>query len=642
MRNFFFMLTFLIMDQAFCSVDTLRVPSKITGVTVFFNGAQLTRQAEFKALKGKHVVLLEKQPREITPQSIQVEGIDGCNILSVKFRMSPPGEVRKSAAESAIRYRIDTLEMRNQVIGNKLHVYDLEEKLLMDNSILHKKEDGSAVAEIRAAADFYRSRLNEIMQGKLTLRTESELNNKKIGELEIKINELTADQHKSYGEIQVTLDCGREIASNLQVSYYIAGAGWTPTYDFRVTEITKPLVIVYNANVFQKTGEDWKNVNVRLSTNNPMLSGEKPDLPVWYLGRVIPRSYEPSKGSAGIIKGRVQDATTSEPLAFANVVVMRGTEQITGVTTDFDGNYQIKSLVPGFYNLKVTYVAYKPTLLRGVGVISDRITFLNFKLEPSTTNLQEVQVANYKVPLISKEQTTSGGTVTSDEITKVEVQSSEAFVVETNNLISNSLKTNVANLEYQIDVPYSIPSDGSDYSIRIKEVSVPVNYVYQAIPKIDNSVFLLAEILQWNQLNLLTGKAGIYYQGTYTGESFIDAGEAADTLRLSLGRDRSILVKREGNKEVNDKRVIGSNVKETVGWDITVKNNKESKIRITVMDQFPLSEKRSIEVERLQSSGARIDDATGKLTWEFELAPNEKRVVNFRYSVKYPKGTVEN
>jgi len=89
------------------------------------------------------------------------------------------------------------------------------------------------------------------------------------------------------------------------------------------------------------------------------------------------------------------------------------------------------------------------------------------------------------------------------------------------------------------------------------------------------------------QLNLLNGeKAGIYYQGTYTGESFIDAGEAADTLRLSLGRDRSILVKREGNKEVNDKRVIGSNVKETVGWDITVKNNKESKIRITVMDQF--------------------------------------------------------
>ena len=136
-------------------------------------------------------------------------------------------------------------------------------------------------------------------------------------------------------------------------------------------------------------------------------------------------------------------------------------------------------------------------------------------------------------------------------------------------------------------------------------------------------------------MNLLSGKAGIYYQGTFTGESNIDVYQPSDTLKVSLGRDRNIIIKREGNKEVNDKRVIGSNVKKTVGWDITVKNNKDCPVRISVEDQFPVSEKKSIEVEWIESSGARVDDKSGKLTWEIVLEPRAKKILNFRYSVKY-------
>jgi hypothetical protein len=66
-----------------------------------------------------------------------------------------------------------------------------------------------------------------------------------------------------------------------------------------------------------------------------------------------------------------------------------------------------------------------------------------------------------------------------------------------------------------------------------------VDYVYHAIPKLDNDVFLTAEIVDWTNLNLLSGKLNIYYQGTYTGESFINSEQAEDTLKVSLGRDNN-------------------------------------------------------------------------------------------------------
>src|SRR5262249_22583386 len=148
---------------------------------------------------------------------------------------------------------------------------------------------------------------------------------------------------------------------------------------------------------------------------------------------------------------------------------------------------------------------------------------------------------------------------------------------------------------------------------------------------------LTAEITDWNELNLLTGKAGIYYQGTFTGETFLDVNVASDTLQISLGRDKNITVKRESRKELNDRRVMGSNVKETVGWEISVRNNKTTQVKLTVEDQYPLSEIKSMETSLLESPGATVNAKTGKLTWDLTVEPNEKKMVAYKYFVKYPK-----
>lgn len=196
--------------------------------------------------------------------------------------------------------------------------------------------------------------------------------------------------------------------------------------------------------------------------------------------------------------------------------------------------------------------------------------------------------------------------------------------------------TNITSLEYKIDIPYSIPSDGKDYNVKIKEVKIPVNYIFKSVPKLDKDVFLIAEISDWTKLNLLSGKSSIYYNGIFTGQSEIDVKNLKDTLTISLNRDKNIIVERTLSKEKVEKQFIGNNIKETLNWNITVKNNKNVKANIYIEDQFPISENKSIVIEQLENSNGKVNDQTGKVIWNLELEPNEKKELNLKYSVKYP------
>ncbi|TSA25515.1 MAG: hypothetical protein D4R67_09940 [Bacteroidetes bacterium] len=133
-----------------------------------------------------------------------------------------------------------------------------------------------------------------------------------------------------------------------------------------------------------------------------------------------------SQSGSGTLKGKIVDRQTKEPIPFANIVVEIGGVQIGGSTSDFDGNYQIKPVPAGKVDLKATYVGYRDFIMKGIIIFVDKITFQDVELEQATTTLSEVEVVDYKVPLISKDQTVSGGTVTQDEIAKMANKSASA------------------------------------------------------------------------------------------------------------------------------------------------------------------------------------------------------------------------
>jgi uncharacterized protein (TIGR02231 family) len=194
--------------------------------------------------------------------------------------------------------------------------------------------------------------------------------------------------------------------------------------------------------------------------------------------------------------------------------------------------------------------------------------------------------------------------------------------------------------EYDISILYTIPSDGIGQLVDVDVQDLPATYRYYCTPKLDKDAFLVAEIANWSDLNLIPGDANIYFDGTFVGNSYIDTKASEDTLLLSLGRDKKVLVERVVKKDYTTKKLIGTNKKEEYAYEISVKNTKKDAIDITIEDQYPVSKNGEIEVELLDGGGAIVDKDKGLLTWKIKLKAGETKKLLFKFSVKYPKGKV--
>ncbi len=649
---------------SFGNADTILLKSNISDVTIFFSGAQVTRKAELKLKKGRHILFIDQLPGEIIPNSIQSSVPSQFKLLAVKHIQHQQNLDRKTPEEQALVDQAESFDNKIADLDNQINVLNLEEKILLDKSVTEKTAKEFTALQLKEIADFYRSRLNEIHRNIFNLLLEKKsLEEKKTGLFET-LNLLTVNKRSSVSRLYVTIDCVKELPGELKLNYYVSSAGWEPLYDFRVEDISKPFVIAYNANVFQSTGENWKNVNIKLSTTNPSLSGERQKLLAWYINRESPYTKNKTVDQQGAIKGLIRDSETKEAIPFANVVVTQNGNQIAVATSNIDGEFYVKPVNPGNCNIKAVYVGYHASEVRGVKVVGGKTAYVSLFLKGGEgMKLDEVVVSSYAVPLIDPD-IKSGQTITREEYQNLatkEVNSVAATTagvyedwsgarssnsnyysdgtvnIETLYLGTGAAETNVSNMEYTVAEPYSIPSDGSDNNIRIKEQSLEVNYIYHAVPKLEADVFLSAEIANWSSLNLISGKSSVYFQDTYVGQSFLDVSHVGDTLTVSLGRDKDVLVNRAPIKSVNNKRINSSSIKETNGMNIVVRNNKNSKIKLIVEDQYPLSSRRSIEIDLLEAPGAKVDERLAKLSWEQVLEPSEKKLLTYSYSLRYPK-----
>lgn len=200
-----------------------------------------------------------------------------------------------------------------------------------------------------------------------------------------------------------------------------------------------------------------------------------------------------------------------------------------------------------------------------------------------------------------------------------------------------TLNESQLNASFEIDLPYDIPSDGKTYSVTIKEEAVKASYKHYSVPRLDKDAFLLAEVNEWEQLDLLPGDANIIMDNVYLGKSFIDPNTTMDTLNVSLGRDKRVAVKRALVKEFCKTKVRGDSRTETFMFEITVKNNKKQDVSMLLKDQFPISRMKEVVVKLDEISGAEVNEELGTLNWKLDLKPGEIKKYRFSYSVTYPK-----
>jgi len=199
-----------------------------------------------------------------------------------------------------------------------------------------------------------------------------------------------------------------------------------------------------------------------------------------------------------------------------------------------------------------------------------------------------------------------------------------------------TLNENQLNTTFEIDLPYDIKSDGEIQSVTIKEEKIAATLKNYAVPKMNHDAFLLAEISDWENLNLLPGIANIIMDDTYLGRTSIDPNISADTMNLSLGKDKRVIINRTRVKEFTTTKRSGNSIIQTFTYEIAVKNNKSTNVDLILKDQYPISQVKEVEVKFEKNEDAVINEELGILTWNLSLKSGESKKVRFTYTVKYP------
>ncbi len=531
-------LTLILLSSLFMELQAQEKPtavaSTISQVTIFLSGAEVQREGTVPLNAGAQQLVFENLPQQINPQSIQVAGVGNFTILDVSHRINYLKSAEKSKEVEALEHSLETLTEKIDKQAAAINVLKAEEEMLKKNQYIGGAQTGVKIAELKEFADYFRARLNDLNTQELKLYKEIKDWAEEKERIENQLEMFRQRSQMPTGEVVVEVTAPAATQARLSLTYLAYNAGWSPSYDLRSSDVNNPVELTYKANVYQSTGEDWKNVKPVFSTGNPTLNNTMPVLMPWYLS-----FYQPAP-------------VISHSNAFQ------------------------KSMAP------------------------------------------RAKIAEMQADMFYEEMEVAAPASTAGNFSTVQ--------------------EGQTSVEFVIDVPYTIPSDGQPHNVELAKYSLPAVYEYYAVRKLEKDVFLLAKVTGWEKLNLLSGKANIFFEGKYVGESYIETRQTDDTLALSLGRDKNITVTRIRKKDFAEKQLLGSNITETREWDLTVHNKKKQEITITVEDQIPVSTEKDIKVEAVNVSQAIMDKETGKLMWRYTLKPSESRSMNVKYTVKYPKG----
>jgi len=174
--------------------------------------------------------------------------------------------------------------------------------------------------------------------------------------------------------------------------------------------------------------------------------------------------------------------------------------------------------------------------------------------------------------------------------------------------------------------------------VSIKKYDAKGTFAHFAIPKMDKDAFLQTKVTGWEDFNLMPGSATIFYEGSYVGTTTIDPNNVQDTMHVSLGRDKKIVITRERDAKMRSTKTIGSNVRESFAYTISLRNTHKEPITIEIEDQIPVSTEQDIVIEDLETDKATVEETTGKLKWTLTIPGNETKKLQFGFTVKYPKG----
>lgn len=584
--------------------------AKIKAATVYFNAAELSQTTTVNLPAGTSEIVIKNVADYLNENTVQIGAPNSVTVLSVQFTQNYMSEYEIDETNPVIKKVRDSINLVQKDIKKiQIETYSNQQAIaLLDaNQNVGGANTGLNVTELMKLVDYYKAKRIELDNVVVALGEKETKLKQRLKNLNDKLEINTQKEDKnSKGKLIVQIMNDIAGIVNLDINYITNSASWSPFYDLRAENITSPINMMYKAQVVQNTGVDWKKVKLTLSSGNPNQNNQAPLLSAWFLRYVNPYAKKEQSFRNGDTQSNV-------------IQSLQG--QVAGLDiTSGSGNPGTGSNV----------------VIRGYGTINNNSEPL-YVIDGVPRNADDFrQIPSERIKSATVLKDASATAIYGNR------GANGVIVITTKQGLDDytEINENQLNVSFDIDIPYDILSNNKPHSVALKDIELPATYKYYAVPRVEKEAFLLAEIGDYSKYNLLPGEANIIFEGLYVGKTNINPNQTSDTLNLSMGRDKKISIKREKVADKSGTRFLSSKKEQTFTYDITVRNNKKETAGMLLKDQYPLSPDKDIEIELIESSGAKINAETGILTWDLKLQANETKKVRISYKVKYPKDKI--
>lgn len=290
---------------------------------------------------------------------------------------------------------------------------------------------------------------------------------------------------------------------------------------------------------------------------------------------------------------------------------------------------------------KPILLTYKADVIQNTGLNWDKVKLVLTSTNPSlnitapTLSPWYLALYNDNAKFRSKSMSMEMASAPSPTIMREESHEKQLNKGVTRYVTTNN---NGINLSHAIALPYTLKNSTEPNTLVINQKEVVADYRYLTTPKLVEEVYLQAEVKDWENLNLLNGRANIYYMNSFVGNSYINTNELTELLNIPFGIDKNIQISRINNEKIRKEPIfIGTTIEQKESYTIKVRNTYNSPVKVTIYDQLPLSQENNINVADAVYKDGVLDKDTGEIKWNITLGAKEEKSLPLNYTLSYPK-----
>ena len=568
MIRLFTLLAFTTCSLLSWSQNIKNIQSDIDEVKLYLTAGEIKRNKEIKLKKGRNKVVFKGISAYVDEQSIQFKGDKNFTIVSISTEMDFFTTQFLNEEVNQLKDSLEFYQRENDKIESERAGINSEINVLNKNQYFGNSTERISIEELGKTADFFKSRIAKANQELKVLGYDFNRNMDEINKYKRQLAELNFKENERSNQIVILIDVENSTTLNAELRYLVSDCGWAPTYELIATSLKDPISLVYKAQVYNNTGNDWSKVKLTLTTNDPGQDASLPVLDRWNVNRSLIRQNL----QKGYIAPKQNKRFSNNSRAKSNVAQMN--------QRAYD-----------------TYVLGKKNA-QSQGVVSN-----------GSYVYDDQRVRNFQTSIPGSE----------------------------NKVNFSSIQVSQIAVDFPIDYPFSVPSDSRPYTVEIKNHRLEANFSHVAVPKMAKESFLLANIVGWQNLDLIPGKTQVYFGGNYVGNSYLSTENVTDTLKLSFGRDAKVLAHRKLISQTSQNILLSNDKKNVFEFEISLKNNRAENVSLNVFDQIPISVSSEITVEAIEIDGAKLNPKNGELEWMVNLAAGEGKKINISFSVRFPK-----